>query len=115
MENPFTQIPSESGPAVVEKWLAAGLIDNKPCGFDLISYQDEWADYPIGKIKQLAEIAEIILLLTEPNLNDLLKSPTVCERMESSWIKSVSTLDEVYLGLLLDYLQKTQQVGGGDS
>jgi len=106
MDNPFTGISEDLKAQVVKTWIAAEAIANKPSGWDLLEYEDEWEDYTVGQIRRLAELAGVEFRLPPIDLPTLMASDTVVETMEEEWISQVKCLEEVYLGLVKEFLAK---------
>lgn len=104
MINPFTTIADELKGEVIERWLNSKAIENAPSGWDIVQYNDEWNIYTIGKVKELGRVAGFRIEIEGIDLNALLSSNTAIEMFEDEWIKKTKDLDEVYLGLVLDYI-----------
>lgn len=112
MKNPFRGITEEDRPKVVDAWVAAGVIENKPSAWDLLTMDDEWGMYTLGQVRRLSEVANVGLEVPVIDLDQLIHSSVVTETMEEGWILRVQSLDDVYVDLILEF-QKTTQQGGG--
>ena len=104
MNSPFTAIADEIQGEVINRWLGAKLIENAPCGWDLIWHDDEWRIYTLGRVKELARIAGFGLKVEGIGLQELLKDDVVTEAFEDEWIERIENLDEVYMDIVLDYV-----------
>lgn len=112
MKNPFIEIAEAERLKTVDAWVAEGVVESKPCGWDLLTYEDEWGIYTLGQVRRFAAVAGIRLHIPTIDLDHLLQSDVVTEAMEDDWITGVHDLDDVYMGLILEYLETTQQGGG---
>jgi hypothetical protein len=104
LNNPFTSIADDRKLEVVDRWLTAKAIENKPCGWDLMAYEEEWGIYRIGELKELARMAGFGLEVEGIDLQKLLADDVVTEMFEDEWIDKIKDIDEVYLDIVLDYV-----------
>jgi hypothetical protein len=111
MKNPFKGIAEGDRPKVVDAWVADGAIEHKPSAWDLLTMDDEWGLYTLGQVRRLAKVASVRLEVPAIDLDQLLHSSVVAEKMEKGWILQVQSLDDVYVELILEF-QKTSQQGG---
>ena len=105
MNSPFTTIADELRGKVIDRWLGAKAIENEPSGWDLLVHDDEWRDYTFGKVKELARLAGFRVEIEGIDLKKLLSSDVVTKMFEDEWIKKIHDIEEVYMDLVLDYIE----------
>ena len=105
MKNPFTLIPDAQQAAIIDRWLAAQIFEDESNGWDLVESDDEWGIYTVGEVKKLGQIAGLSIEFTGIDLPTLLSSTVVTDLFDETWIRKIQTLDDVYMDLVLDYLE----------
>ena len=105
MKNPFTLIADERKGGAIDRWLAAKAIADESSGWDLVVSDDEWGIYTVGEIKELGRIAGLRIDVVGIDLAALLSSDVVTELFDDEWIAKIKELDQVYVDLLLDYIE----------
>ena len=104
MKNPFVAIADEQQGAIVDRWLAAKLIDDEERGWELFESEDEWGIYTLGEVKKLAHLAGFTLEVTGIELDAMLASRVVTDLFDDAWIGKIHDLDDVYMDLVVDYI-----------
>lgn len=112
MKSPFIDIAEADRPGVVAAWVAAGVVENEPSGWDLLWHEDEWGMYTLGQVRRLVSLAGVGLEVPSMDLGQLLHSGVVTDTMEEGWISGVQSLDDVYVDLIQEFQKRTQQGGG---
>jgi len=105
MKSPFVDWDEDRKVNTINSWVKNGLI-NKASGWDLVQIDDEWGIYPLEKIKKLAKYAGIEIRAVNIDLEMLLSSEIVIATFESKWIESIQNVEEVYVDVILDYLEE---------
>ena len=72
-------------------------------------HESEWGIYTVGQVQRLADLAGAELQLPAVELPALLASQAVVETMEEKWILGVKSINEVYVDLIKEFLEATQQ------
>ena len=104
MKNPFISIADEQQGAIVDRWLAAKLIDDEERGWELFESEDEWGIYTLGEVKKLAHMAGFTLDVSGLDLGAMLASRVVTDLFDDDWIGKILDLDDVYMDLVVDYI-----------
>ncbi len=105
MNSPFTEITDEHKSDVIDRWLAAKVIDDEESGWDLVESNDEWGIYTVREVRELGRIAGFCIEIKGIDLKALLASSVITEIFDDEWIIAVKSLDEVYVDLVLDYIE----------
>ena len=105
MKNPFTTISDQQQAAVIDRWLAAKGIEEESSGWDLVESEDEWGIYTVGEVKELGRLAGLTIVFRGLDLKILLASSVVTDLFDDEWIGKIKTLDDVYMDLVLDFIE----------
>jgi hypothetical protein len=112
MNSPFTEIADELKSDVIDRWLAAKVIDDEESGWDLVESDDEWGIYTVREVVELGHIAGIKITFSGIELSALLTSHVITEIFDDEWISKISGLEDVYVDLVLDYIESCGLHGG---